>query len=118
MPTMHRRSTAEPDAVDESVAACRRAGCARSPGRRLARDLEISNVAPPTIELADVDSYGHGPLRGAVLIEAGLGGPDAVRQLLGELPEGFPRPVLVRLRLDGGRYDAWSADGTRRRSCR
>lgn len=57
------------------------------------------------LSLADVDSYGHGPERGAVLVDAGLGGPDAVRQLLGALPAGFPRPVLVRLHLDGGRYD-------------
>lgn len=43
--------------------------------------------------------------RGAVLVLAGIGGPDAVRQLLGALPEGFPRPVLVQQRLDGGHYD-------------
>ena len=42
---------------------------------------------------------------GAVLVLAGIGGPDAVRQLLGALPAGFPRPVLVQQRLDGGRYD-------------
>jgi chemosensory pili system protein ChpB (putative protein-glutamate methylesterase) len=42
---------------------------------------------------------------GAVLLVAGIGGPDAVRQLLGVLPEGFPRPVVVQQRLDGGRYD-------------
>ena len=57
------------------------------------------------LSLADVDSYGHGPQRGAVLVEGGLGGPDAVRQLLAAIPVGFPRPVLVRLQLDGGRYD-------------
>lgn len=57
------------------------------------------------LSLADVDSYGHGPLRGAVLVEGGLGGPDAVRQLLAAIPEHFPRPILVRLQLDGGRYD-------------
>jgi chemosensory pili system protein ChpB (putative protein-glutamate methylesterase) len=43
--------------------------------------------------------------RGAVMVFAGIGGPDAVRQFLGELPEGFPRPVLVQQRLDGGRHD-------------
>lgn len=68
-------------------------------------DLTDLDRRAAAIELAHLDSYGHGPKRGAVLIEAGLGGPDAVRQLLGELPEGFPRPLLVRLRLDGGRYD-------------
>src|SRR5690606_4194798 len=57
------------------------------------------------LSLADPDSYGHGPVRGAVVIEAGLGGPDAVRRLLAAIPEGFPRPILIRLTLAGGRYD-------------
>lgn len=43
--------------------------------------------------------------RGAVLVLAGIGGPDAVRQLLGSLPTDFGRPVLVQQRLDGARYD-------------
>ena len=43
--------------------------------------------------------------QGAVVVLAGIGGPDAVRQLLGALPEGFARPVVVRQRLDGGRHD-------------
>ncbi|GAB3104364.1 chemotaxis protein CheB [Lysobacter terrae] len=42
---------------------------------------------------------------GAVLVLAGIGGPDAVRQLLGALPTTFPRAVLVQQRLDGGHYD-------------
>lgn len=42
---------------------------------------------------------------GAVVIAAGVGGPDAVRQLLGGLPPGFPRPVLLRQRIEGGQYD-------------
>jgi chemosensory pili system protein ChpB (putative protein-glutamate methylesterase) len=42
---------------------------------------------------------------GAVLVLAGIGGPDAVRQLLGALPARFTRPVLLRQRLDGARYD-------------
>lgn len=87
----------------------------------LADDADAPAVAPVTasaaahapvfdslvsgLSLVDVDSYGHGPERGGVLVEAGLGGPDAVRQLLAEIPEGFPRPLFVRLRLDGGRYD-------------
>ncbi|MCC7250100.1 MAG: hypothetical protein IT473_15865 [Lysobacter sp.] len=43
--------------------------------------------------------------RGLVVIEAGLGGPDPVRQVLAGLPATFPMPVLVRLHLQGGRYD-------------
>lgn len=42
---------------------------------------------------------------GAVVVAAGVGGPDAVRQLLACLPAGFPRPVLLRQRVDGGQYD-------------
>ncbi len=40
-----------------------------------------------------------------VLIEAGLGGPDPARQLLSSLPAEFIAVVLVRLHLQGGRYD-------------
>jgi len=42
---------------------------------------------------------------GAVLVIAGIGGPDAVRKLLAALPGHFPQPLLVQLKLDGGRYD-------------
>lgn len=70
-----------------------------------AMDFDALEARVSALSLADVDSYGHGPLRGAVLVEGGLGGPDAVRQLLAALPENFPRPLLVRLQLDGGRYD-------------
>ncbi|WP_242111620.1 chemotaxis protein CheB [Luteimonas aquatica] len=68
-------------------------------------DLQALEARISGLSLADTDSYGHGPPRGAVLVEAGLGGPDAVRQLLAALPETFARPILVRLQLDGGRYD-------------
>lgn len=68
-------------------------------------DLDALSARLEGLSLADPDSYGHGVLRGAVLVEAGLGGPDAVRQLLGGLGAEFSRAVLVRLQLDGGRYD-------------
>ena len=42
---------------------------------------------------------------GAVVVAAGIGGPDAVRQLLGGLPVGFARPILLRQRIEGGQYD-------------
>jgi chemosensory pili system protein ChpB (putative protein-glutamate methylesterase) len=45
------------------------------------------------------------PKHGAVAIDAGVGGPDAVRQLLGALPAGFARPVVLRQRIEGGQYD-------------
>ncbi len=43
--------------------------------------------------------------QGAVVILAGIGGPDAVRQLLGGLPTRFPRAVVIQQRLDGARHD-------------
>ena len=42
---------------------------------------------------------------GAVVVAAGTGGPDAVRQLLAALPAAFPRPILLRQRIAGGQYD-------------
>ena len=68
-------------------------------------DLDALASRLDGLSLADPDSYGHGALRGAVVVEAGLGGPDAVRQLLGGLQQGFARAILVRLQLDGGRYE-------------
>lgn len=43
--------------------------------------------------------------QGAVVIAAGTGGPDAVRQLLAKIPPGFPRPIVLRQRIEGGQYD-------------
>lgn len=45
------------------------------------------------------------PVRGAILLVAGLGGPDAVRQFLAALPAELPVPVLVAQHLDAGRHD-------------
>jgi chemosensory pili system protein ChpB (putative protein-glutamate methylesterase) len=55
--------------------------------------------------LSLVGSAGVDATHGAVVILAGIGGPDAVRQILTGLPSGFPRAVLISQRLDGGRYD-------------
>ncbi|MEN1930051.1 chemotaxis protein CheB [Luteimonas sp. MJ250] len=68
-------------------------------------DIDTLALRLDGLSLADPESYGHGVLRGAVMVEAGLGGPDAVRQLLGGLGKDFPRTVLIRLQLDGGRYE-------------
>lgn len=42
---------------------------------------------------------------GAILIIAGLGGPDAVRQVLAALPPTLPLPVLLYQHLDTGKHD-------------
>lgn len=65
-------------------------------------DLDALERRIAALELVD-DTARSAP--GAVLLLAGLGGPDAVRQFLGALPARFPRAVLLRQRLDGARYD-------------
>ena len=42
---------------------------------------------------------------GVLMVVAGVGGPDAVRQLLGGMPAGFPRAIVLQQRLEGGQYD-------------
>ncbi|MCD7097400.1 chemotaxis protein CheB [Stenotrophomonas sp. MMGLT7] len=61
------------------------------------------DVAPAGLSLLEIEAAGPRP-GGAVLLLAGIGGPDAVRRLLAALPADFSRPVLVQLRLDGGQY--------------
>jgi len=42
---------------------------------------------------------------GAVVVLGGIGGPDAVRQFLSAVPAGFPRPIVIQQRLDGGQHE-------------
>ncbi len=73
---------------------------------RFARDISELEERISGLSLVD-DSprKEHEGVRGAVLVVAGLGGPDAVRQLVAALPGDFPRPILIQQRLDGGRHD-------------
>ncbi|WP_206859926.1 chemotaxis protein CheB [Lysobacter changpingensis] len=73
------------------------------PNHKFQRDLGDIERRISALEL--VEDKPAVQLGGAILVLAGIGGPDAVRQLLGGLPEQFPRPVIVQQRLDGGRYD-------------
>lgn len=66
---------------------------------------DMADLHSRIAEMELIEDRTIAPMRGAVLVLAGIGGPDAVRQLLGALPEGFPRAVLVQQRLDGGHYD-------------
>lgn len=74
-----------------------------------------TNAAPPPLPAFDLDRLSvveiepppAGPVRGApgaVLVLAGIGGPDALRRLLGALPAQLDVPVLVHMPLDGARY--------------
>ncbi|HVR80765.1 MAG TPA: chemotaxis protein CheB [Luteimonas sp.] len=72
---------------------------------RFRRDMDDISVRTSALELK-LDTRGPaGEQPGAVVVLAGVGGPDAVRQFLAAIPPGFPRPILIRQRLDGGRHD-------------
>lgn len=58
---------------------------------------------------ADDDEAGSTPAeavsRGVVVLLAGMGGPDALRQLLSALPQRIPVPVVVWQQLNAGTHD-------------
>jgi chemotaxis response regulator CheB len=58
-----------------------------------------AKAAPPKV--ASAKSAGPG----AVLVLAGLGGPDTVRQLLSSLPESLAVPVLLYQHLEVGKHE-------------
>jgi chemosensory pili system protein ChpB (putative protein-glutamate methylesterase) len=64
-------------------------------------DFDIARLS--LVEL-EAERPADGAAAGAVLVLAGIGGPDALRRLLATLPAGLATPVLVHMRLDGGRY--------------
>lgn len=75
--------------------------------------VEVAFVPPSRVEqlsrglsLADANAAPTQKINaGALLVLAGLGGPDAVRQLLAALPPSLPLPVLLYQHLDTGRHD-------------
>ncbi|OAX86221.1 chemotaxis protein [Xanthomonas nasturtii] len=65
-------------------------------------ELDVAALSTGGLSLVDLEQSGS--VTGAVLVMAGIGGPDAIRRLLAALPPEFPRAVLVRMTLDGGQY--------------
>ncbi|WP_240099857.1 chemotaxis protein CheB [Thermomonas flagellata] len=73
---------------------------------RFEEDMRRIQLAAAQVELDPAADRRSAPrLAGAVVIAAGLGGPDVVRQLLAALPAHFPRPVVLDQRIEGGHYD-------------
>jgi len=72
---------------------------------RFRRDLDDLHLRIADMQLEDSRLPAPGHDDGAVLLLAGIGGPDAVRQLLAGLPEDFPRPVLIQQKLEGAKHD-------------
>ncbi|MBW8367721.1 MAG: hypothetical protein K0M70_07685, partial [Arenimonas sp.] len=68
-------------------------------------------AAAPVSRMSLANVTGDGPIDnlatapGALLVIAGLGGPDAVRQLLSALPPTLRVPVLLYQHLDTGRHE-------------
>ena len=69
-------------------------------------DIELSSYA---LEPLQAQTAGVGAVSaaaaGVIAIVAGLGGPDAVRQVLAALPKTLPVPVLLWQHLDAGKHD-------------
>lgn len=66
----------------------------------------VSNSRLSLVDDSDAAAIDNRPAApGALLVIAGLGGPDAVRQLLSALPENLPVPVLLYQHLDTGKHD-------------
>jgi chemosensory pili system protein ChpB (putative protein-glutamate methylesterase) len=58
-----------------------------------------------SLAAAETEHVAAATAPGALLVFAGLGGPDAVRQLLSALPPTLPVPVLLYQHLDTGKHD-------------
>ncbi|MCF7749209.1 hypothetical protein KQ945_00525 [Bacillus subtilis subsp. subtilis] len=87
--------------VDDSAATAMPTATAVSTGVPPPSDFDIERLS--LVEL-EAERPNDGAAAGAVLVLAGIGGPDALRRLLAALPAGLAVPVLVHMRLDGGRY--------------
>lgn len=86
-----------------------------APGAKIATRTEASAAATTsdfgefsldTLDELDATQAGaEASAAGMVLIIAGMGGPDAVRQMLSSLPESMPVPVLLYQHLEVGKHE-------------
>ena len=87
--------------TDDVPVATERAAAVENAQEEPAEDIHPGGLSLVELE-PDLPPSDAAP--GAVLVLAGIGGPDALRRLLASLPAGLAAPVLVYMRLDGGRY--------------
>lgn len=90
--------------VDEAPAVVAKIAASPAAHDMSALEQRISSLSLVDLDEGATDAFGI-QATPVVLIEAGLGGPDPARQLLSSLPAEFLAVVLVRLHLQGGRYD-------------
>ena len=71
----------------------------------LRTELDAIHLRVSRLELEEIPRKEVVVSAGTVVVLAGLGGPDALRQLLGALPADFPPTVFLYQQLDGAKYD-------------
>jgi chemosensory pili system protein ChpB (putative protein-glutamate methylesterase) len=101
----HDNATSIGGLVDAPADAEATAQAEKVDNERFRLDLDALNLRIADMQLEDVRPARPVSHDGAVLVMAGIGGPDAVRQLLAGLPATFPRAVLIQQRLEGARHD-------------
>ena len=104
LPAMDFETAPSMNLESEPAMASETATDARS-NERFRLDLDALSLRIADMELEDVRPVRAASNDGAVLVLAGIGGPDAVRQLLAALPANFSRAVLIQQRLEGARHD-------------
>lgn len=92
-------------AVDHPAAAAAPTVSENVVKERFLHDLDALHLRIADMQLEDARLPPLSSQDGAVVVLAGIGGPDAVRQLLGGLPATFPRAVLIQQRLEGAKHD-------------
>lgn len=104
-------TSAEPAKVDLSNLSLLAEDAVHAPVGASAAPKSASDISASfdtsSLSLVPEDEWHHAVSagKGIVLILAGIGGPDAVRQLLSSLPESLPVPVLLYQHLEVGKHD-------------
>jgi chemosensory pili system protein ChpB (putative protein-glutamate methylesterase) len=67
--------------------------------------FDVGSLALESLDAGDEVEAALPAQPGAVLVVAGMGGPDAVRQFLSHLPHALPVPVLLYQHLEVGKHE-------------
>jgi chemotaxis response regulator CheB len=97
-------------AVNAKAAGAAAAAAAKAPAATAAAAkpaFDIGSLSLETVDFESPESSGSAmqAAPGAILVVAGMGGPDAVRQFLSHLPATLPVPVLLYQHLEVGKHE-------------
>jgi len=100
------------ESLDETAVKLMEAGTAKAPAAAAPApaskpSFDIGSLSLETVDFESSEGTGGrvDAVPGAVLVVAGMGGPDAVRQLLSHLPVTLPVPVLLYQHLEVGKHE-------------